>query len=158
MCFDLWNIGFGARPGYKSGDVKALCSIFICISTMVFFSVLRHCSDYHLYFSSRWYSSLIIVIRFCSFVMVLFPYHNQLRETPVRLKILEKTFWFLVLGQWHRHGEEVLENTLWILRGWAIPSWCPEAKPTDEVVLPQPRRMRRIFFQYLWAMPMPFPL
>ena len=36
--------------------------------------------------------------------------------------------------------------------------WCPEAKPTDEEVLPQPRRMRRIFFQYLRAMPMPFPL
>ena len=34
----------------------------------------------------------------------------------------------------------------------------PEAKPTDEEVLPQPRRMRRIFFQYLRAMPMPFPL
>ena len=26
------------------------------------------------------------------------------------------------MEQWPRHGEEVLENTLQILRGWAIPS------------------------------------
>ena len=32
---------------------------------------------------------------------------------------------FLVMGQWHSHGEVGLENTHWFLRGLAIPPDVP---------------------------------
>ena len=48
------------------------------------------------------------------------------------------------LRQWPKHGKEVLENTLRILRGEQSPR-CPEAKPTDKEGIAKPRRMRRVF-------------
>ena len=67
-------------------------------------------------------------------------------------------FFFILQCQWHQHGEEVLENTLKILRGWAIPSpmsggeadgrggYCPTPKDEEGI------------FQYLRAMPRPLTL
>ena len=43
------------------------------------------------------------------------------------------------LRQWPRHLEGVLENLFQILRGWSN-LWTPEAKLTEEEVLPQPQR------------------
>ena len=64
-------------------------------------------------------------------------------------------FFYLLQCQWPRHGSEVLENTLLILRGRAIPpssvgfasghrgGYCPTPQDSEGI------------FQYLLAMPRP---
>ena len=64
-------------------------------------------------------------------------------------------FFYLLQCQWPRHGSEVLENTLLILRGRAIPpSSVGFASGHRGGYCPTPQDLEGIF-QYLLAMPRP---
>ena len=66
----------------------------------------------------------------------------------------EYLFFFLLQWQWHRHGSEVLENTLLILRGRAIPPSSVGFASGHREVLSTSQDAVGIF-QYLLAMPVP---
>ena len=67
----------------------------------------------------------------------------------------EYLFFSILQWQWHRHGSEVLENTLLILRGRAIPpSSVGFASGHRGGYCPTPQDLEGIF-QYLLAMPRP---
>ena len=64
-------------------------------------------------------------------------------------------FFFILQCQWHQHGSEVLENTLLILRGRAIPPLSVGfASGHRGGYCPTPQDLEGIF-QYLLAMPRP---
>ena len=104
-----------------------------------------------LYYSpDDWYWSIPVIWRIAYFFTIL-----QMTGIDQCHSSGEYLFFSILQWQWHRHGSEVLENTLLILRGRAIPpssvgfasghrgGYCPTPQDSEGI------------FQYLLAMPVP---